>query len=85
MSLASLKTGNIRFDSGYFVITPPGNNGSSCITQLECGNGEWTTDSHTLRTDQHIIQVRHSKIKDQQVYRFNSQVGVEHLRVHLLF
>jgi hypothetical protein len=35
ISLAKLKTGHIRFDSSDFVVTSPGNNGSSCITQLE--------------------------------------------------
>ena len=50
MSLAKLKTGHIRFDSGYFVVAPPSNNGSSCITRLECGSGNWKTpDNHTLQ------------------------------------
>lgn len=45
LSLAEMKTGNIRFDSSHFIVTPPNNNGSSCIADeyaLSCAPGDWS-------------------------------------------
>ena len=45
LSLAEMKTGNIRFDSSHFIVTPPNNNGSSCIADeyaLSCVPGDWS-------------------------------------------
>jgi hypothetical protein len=39
--LAALRTGNIRFDTSTFMVTPPNNNGSLCIAveyALGCGS-----------------------------------------------